>query len=155
MSSHHKLIDRALNLTVGDNSLEGVESTKFLGVTIHSNLKWDDHIKHLAASWYGTLGTLKKILYFTKYKLRKDLAESLVLSRLDFSDIVFYPLSENLLKKLQHIQFSAASFVTGHYGNSVNTLFKLGWLPMSERRDRGIYLKQHTKPCMMNIGPRI
>ena len=70
MSSHHKLIDRALNLTVGDNSLEGVESTKFLGVTIHSNLKWDDHIKHLAASWYGTLGTLKKILYFTKYKLR-------------------------------------------------------------------------------------
>ena len=100
MSSHHKLADCALNLTVGDNSLKRVESTKFLEVNIHSNLKWDDRIKHLAASCYGTLATLKKVKNFTNYKLRKHLTESLVLSRLDFSDIVFYPLSENLLKKL-------------------------------------------------------
>ena len=100
MSSHHKLADCALNLTVGDNSLKRVESTKLLGVNIHSNLKWDDRIKHLAASCYGTLATLKKVKNFTNYKLRKHLTESLVLSRLDFSDIVFYPLGENLLKKL-------------------------------------------------------
>ena len=56
MSSHHKLVDRALNFTVGDNSLERVESTKLLGVNIHSNLKWN---KHLAASCHGTLATLK------------------------------------------------------------------------------------------------
>ena len=89
MSSHHKLADCALNLTVGDNSLKRVESTKLLGVNIHSNLKWDDRIKHLAASCYGTLATLKKIKNFTNYRLRKHLSESLVLSRLDFSDIVF------------------------------------------------------------------
>ena len=74
-SSHHKLADRAPNLAVGDNSLERVESTKLLGVDIHSNLEWDDHIKHLAASCYGTLATLKKIKNFTNYKLRKHLAE--------------------------------------------------------------------------------
>ena len=151
MSSHHKLADCARNLTVGDNSLKRVESTKLLGVNIHSNLKWDDRIKHLAASCYGTLATLKKIKNFTNYRLRKHLSESLVLSRLDLSDIVFKPLSENLLKKLQHIQFSAAGFVTGHYVNFVNTLFKLARLPMNERWD----LKQYTKPCMMNIGPGI
>ena len=106
-----------------------------LEVNINSNLKWDDHIKHLAASCYGTLATLEKIKNFTNYKLRKHLSESLVLSRLGLSDVVFYPLTENLLKKLQRIQFSAASFVTGHYVNSVNTLFKLGWLPLSQRRD--------------------
>ena len=117
MSSHHKLADCALNFTVGDNSLERVESRKLLGV--NSNLKWDDRMKHLAASCYGTLATLKKVKNFTNYKLRKHLTESLVLSRLDFSDIVFYPLSKNLLKKLQHIQFSAASFVTGHHEYSI------------------------------------
>ena len=58
MSSHHKLADRALKLTVRDNSL--IESTKLHGVDIHSNLQWDNHIKHLAASCYGTLGTLEK-----------------------------------------------------------------------------------------------
>ena len=97
MSSHHKLADCALNFTVRDNSLERVESRKLLGVNVDSNLKWDDSMKHLAASCYGILATLKKVKNFTNYKLRKDLAESLVLSRLDFSDIVFYPLSENLL----------------------------------------------------------
>ena len=131
MSSHHKLADCALNLTVGDNSLKRVESTKLLGVNIHSNLKWDDRIKHLAASCYGTLATLKKVKNFTNYKLRKHLTELLVLSRLDFSDIVFYPLSENLLKKLSIFSFPlpALSRVT------MNTLFKLSLLPMSERRD--------------------
>ena len=119
MSSHHKLVDCALNFTVGDNSLKRVESTKSLGVNIHSNLKWDDRIKHLAASCYGTLATLKKVKNFTNYKLRKHLTESLVLSHLDFSGIVFYPLSKNLLKKLQHIQCSAASFVTGHHEYSI------------------------------------
>ena len=57
----------------------------------------------------------------------------------------------NLNESLTKLQFSAAGFVTGHYVNSVNTLFILGRLPMSERRD----LKQHTKPFMMNIGPGI
>ena len=33
MSSHHKLADCARNLTVGDNSLKRVESTKLLGLT--------------------------------------------------------------------------------------------------------------------------
>ena len=61
MSSHHKLADYVLNLTVGDNSLKRIESTKFLEVKINSNLKWDDRIKHLAASCYGTLATLKKL----------------------------------------------------------------------------------------------
>ena len=88
-SSHHKLADRALKLAVRENSLERVESTKLLGVDIHGNLKWDNHIKHLAASCYGTLATPKKIKNFTNYRLRKHLYESLVLSRLDFSDIVF------------------------------------------------------------------
>ena len=78
---------------------------------------------------------LRNIKNFNNCKLRKHLAELLVLSRLDFSDNVFYPLSENLLKKLQRNQFTAASFVTGHYVNSVNTLLKLGWLPMSECQD--------------------
>ena len=68
----------------------------------------------------------KKVKNFTIYRLRKHLAKLLVLWHLEFSDIVFYLLSENLLKKLQHIKFSAASFVTGHYVNPVKTLFKLG-----------------------------
>ena len=90
---------------------------------------------------------------FTPYKLRKHLAESLILSRLDFNDIIFYPLTERLINRLQRVQYSAASFVTGKYVNSVDSLFKLGWLPMRERRDWHL-LKAVHKALYSNTWPQ-
>ena len=46
-----------------------------------------------------------------------------------------FPLPQHLLKGLQSIPFAAASFVTGRYVNSFESLLKLGWLPVRERRD--------------------
>jgi hypothetical protein len=101
-------------------------------------------VKHLASTCYGTLANLRKIKNFTTFNLRKHLAESLIISRLDFSDIaVFYPLTEHLLKRLQRIQYSAASFVTGRYVNSIESILKLSWSPM--REGTGIFLKPHIR----------
>ena len=62
------------------------------------------------------------------------MAEQLILSKMDYGDLVFNPLPNYLLKKLPKIQFSAASFATGNYVNSTEDLLKLNWLPMYERR---------------------
>jgi hypothetical protein len=95
------------------------------------------------------------IFFFTTFTLRKHLAESLIISRLDFSDIVFYPLTEHLLNRLQRIQYSAASFVTGRYVNSIESILKLGWLPMRERRDWHILKAAHkalySSDCMASL----
>ena len=100
-------------------------------------LKWDDHVKYLASSCYGVQAALRKIKNFTNYHLifRKHLVECLVLSRLDFNDIIFYPITDCLLKRLQRIQFAAASFVFGRYVKNIDSILKLGWLPMKERRE--------------------
>ena len=76
------------------------------------NLLWDEHVKGLASScyMYTTLASLRKIKHFTPNKLRKHLAESPVLSKLDYCDTVMFPLPQHLLKRLQRIQFAAASF---------------------------------------------
>ena len=129
-ATHHNC---ALQLSVQRKDLDRVKSAKLLGVHLNENLKWDEHVKHLASSCYGTLACLRKIKKFTPYKLRKHLAESLILSRLDFNDIIFYPLTERLINRLQSVQYSATSFVTDKYVNSVDALFKLGWLPVRER----------------------
>ena len=60
------------------------------------------------------IGTLRKIKNFTPFSLREHLAESLVLSRLNYRDTVLP--SQHLLKRLQRIQYIAASFVTGRCG---------------------------------------
>lgn len=52
----------------------------------------------------GVLAALRKIKNFTNYHLRKHLVECLVLSRLDFNDIIFYPITDCLLKSASSLQ---------------------------------------------------
>ena len=68
------------------------------------------------------LDTLRKLKHFTDFNLRKRLAELLVLSRLDYCDSVFSPLPQYLLKRLQKIEFAAASFVYGRYVNGIGDI---------------------------------
>ena len=145
-----RIFNSLLGVSSGDETLrykplERVHSIKLLGVHMTDILKWDDHVKHLAPSCYGVLAAMRKIKNFTNYHLRKHLVECLVLSRLDFNDIIFYPITDCPLKRLQRIQFAAASFVFGRYVNNIDSILKLGRLPMKERL--------HTKLYTVMIGP--
>ena len=102
------------NIAVSGYKLKRIKSCKLLGVHINEHLKWDDHIKHTGYGCYATLSILRKLKYLAKYELRKQLAGTLILSKLDYADLVFYPLPKFLLRCLQRVQFAAASFVLGH-----------------------------------------
>ena len=98
--------------------------TRLLGVKFQENLKWNDHAKDITNASYGVLCTLPKLKHFTYFHLSKRLANSLVLSRLDYCDSVCSPLPAYLLKRLQKIEFAAASFVYGRYVNDIEVTFK-------------------------------
>ena len=55
-------------------------------------------MKDIANSSYGVLPTLRKLKHFTDLHLRKRIADSLVLSRLDYCDSVRGRRDLNLLK---------------------------------------------------------
>ena len=153
MSFYHSLAERPIHLSVGDKPLERVHSIKLLGVHMTDTLKWDDHVKHLFSSCYRVLAALRKIKNFTNYHLRKHLGECLVLSRLEFNDIIFYPITDCLLKRLQRIQFAAASFVFGRYVNNIDSILKLGCLPMNGRSEWHV-LKAAHKAINSHDWPR-
>ena len=48
---------------LGNTSLEWVEETKYLGVTIQTNLKFDKHIEHKTRLTSRALGMVKFTLY--------------------------------------------------------------------------------------------
>ena len=81
----------------------------------------------------GKLSVLKKLKKFTTFKPRKQLAESLILSKIDFEDHVYSPSTIAQVNKLQRLQKAAASFVFGKYV-STKDILKLSWLPVEERR---------------------
>ena len=66
-----------------------------------------------------------------------------MLSRLYFNDIIFHPITDCLLKRLQHVQFAAASFVFGRYVNNIDSILKVGWLHMKERREWHVLKATH------------
>ena len=135
MSRVHGLDTNRPLVSISSNILEYVEVCKLLGVHFHENLKWDEQVKAICKSCYGTIRILKKIKNFVDFKLRKQLVESLVLSKLNYCDTVFYPLPDFLLKRLQRLQFAAASFILGCYVNTTAVILKLAWLPLKELGD--------------------
>ena len=67
-------------------------------------------------------------------KTRKHLAEALIISKIDYGNIIYSNASQNSLIRLQKLLKVTCSFVNGRYSNSLDAIL-LGWLPFSERID--------------------
>ena len=119
------MLELSWKLEISNRQLERVSKTKLLKVKFQGNLKWNNHVKDIAIASYGVLRTLQKLKHFTDFHLLKRLAESLVLSRLNYYDSVYSPLPGYLLKRLQKTEFAAASFVYGRYVNDIGDILKL------------------------------
>ena len=112
--------------------MERVSETKLLGIDFDEHLTWNKHIKKVISSCHYTLSTLCKLKNFT-FELRQQLAESLILSKTNFNDFVYHPITKEQTKKFQTVQLAAASFVHNKYVN-MEDIINLKWLPIEEQR---------------------
>jgi hypothetical protein len=101
---------------------------------IHEHLKWEENVKNIASSCYSTLATLRKLKNSLPFKIRKNLVQALVLSKLYYNDVIYHSLPEYLQKRLQRVQKAAAGFVLGKFARSADVL-SLNWLPIKEQRE--------------------
>ena len=127
--------------SVGGQAIEKVKKFK-LGNLDYLKLKWSDHVKHVLSSCYAVLSTLRKIRNLAQPHVKKQLAECLVLSQLQFNDIICFPLPIYLQKRIQKVQNSAASFVVNRYATEEDVL-KLGWLTTKERTELNLLRATH------------
>ena len=92
---------------------------------------WNKHINEVLKSCYGVLRTLKSFKRFTPFKVRKALAEALILSRINYCNVVYGQLPAYLQNRLQRVQNCAAGYVLGRYA-SLSDNISLSWLPVVE-----------------------
>ena len=137
-----------MNISITSKTLDVNESNKLLGVYFTNILTWNKQVHEQSSSCYASLAVLRKLSNIAPFHLRKQLAETLILSKLDYCDIVFHPLPDNQLKRLQRVQCAAASFVTRKCSNQESVL-KLGWLPLEERRDWHLATATFNTPWSM------
>ena len=125
MTNYHSLrTPGTINISLNNNkNLEMLETYKLLGVQFGNTLRWEKHVSSCCAS----LAILRKLRNMAPFQIGKQLAESQILSKLDYCDVVYYDLPTKLLKRLQRVQSSAACFITGKFSREEDVLNWVGF----------------------------
>ena len=131
MARYHSLEERKLPIACDDTPPKRISCTKLLGVYVDQHLTWKTHVDHVLSSSYGTLSVKRRLKNLASFHVRKHLAESLVLSKVNYACSVFHPLPAFQMKRLQRIQNACAGFVTRRFAG-VEDVIKLNWLPVNK-----------------------
>ena len=134
LSRAHNLPQYGTKFTSNDQPLERVETFKILGVKFNQHLSWKDQITSVTKSCFATLKSLNLLKGSASWSLRKSLAESLILSKLKYGNVLLADIPKYELKRLQKVQNAAAGFVLRRHAN-VNDVLSLNWLPIVESID--------------------
>ena len=74
--------------TLKGTDLENVESIKYLGVTITSDLRWNTYVSNVCTKANRTLGFLRRDLYYCPQEVKEAAYEGLVRPVLDYGSSV-------------------------------------------------------------------
>ena len=106
------------------------------------HLTWKTHVDHVLNASYATLSVLRRLKNLAPFHVRKHLAESLVLSKVNYACSVFHPLPAFQMKLLQRLRNVCAGFVTRRF-TGVEDIVKLNWLPVNKNVELNILKSAH------------
>ena len=92
MSRAYGLETSSLDLMVDGKRLERVSNFRLLGTQVNQHLNWKEEINLKISSCYATLALIRKLKHLTHVHVPKQLAECLILSKIDYNDIVSHPI---------------------------------------------------------------
>ena len=124
--------------TMEHTSLESVQHTKYLGVMISDDLRWNRHVADITGRANKLLKLLRRNLSICDRKVKEAAYLGLVRPLLEYANQAWDPHTDNLSNEIKKIQRRTAHFVTSDYQNyeldSVTTLLKdLGWKSVKEQ----------------------
>ena len=143
LSQRHDLSSVITDFQSGDQKIEKVNNFKVLGIRFNEHLDWTEHINSIARCCYATLRTLKLFKNIASYYQRKTLAEALILSKINYGNILLSDAPKYQLNRLQKVQNAAAGFVLKRHA-AIKDVIKLNWLPIVESIDLSLAKAAHN-----------
>ena len=125
-----------VDLNIQGQHIERVSQTKYLGVTIDSNITWSKHIETMYKRLSSKIGILRRIRHCVPKYCLVTIYNSFILPLFDYCDIIFDSADKKHLDKLQILQNRSARIILGaHRLSHREDMFKkLGWLSLQNRR---------------------
>ena len=119
------------------HTLSTVPTAKYLGVTLHHRMDWDDHVNSLCSKANSALGFLRRNLKVSSSSIRERAYKAFVRPLLEYAPSVWDPYEEKHMTAIEKVQRRAARYVLNRYHNRssvTNMLELLQWRPLQERR---------------------
>jgi hypothetical protein len=110
-------------------------SVRNLGIIFDKNLTFADHITQLSRTCYMHIRDLRRLRPMLDYKTACTIATSIVHSKLDYCNSLFYNIDSFQIKRLQTIQNALARAVTKtpKHHHITPVLKSLHWLKVPQR----------------------
>ena len=138
MAQYHQLDNfNKVNIKCNNKNIERVKKYKLLGIMFDEHFELHSHVNKILKDGYSTLRTVKLLKSYLPYYLRKQFCESLLLSKLDYCNILFKTLPQYQKNRMEKLLQSCAGFVKCTYGCK-NDVIDLKWLLLEERIDSSI-----------------
>ncbi|KAI8516955.1 hypothetical protein Bbelb_055360 [Branchiostoma belcheri] len=117
--------------------LNKVSTTRYLGVTISSNLTWGSHVDAVSSKANKTLGMLRRCLRITSTAAKERAYMALVRPQVEYACSVWDPHTQDQVGRIEMVQRRAARYVTNNFHRTssvTDMLDKLGWQTLESRR---------------------
>ena len=105
----HILFDYSLH----NQTLENVQSAKYLGLSISDNMDWGQHISEISSKATKTLGFFRKNWAFATKSTKEVAYKTLVRPKLEYAAPIWSPYSKLQINQLEKVQRTAARWTTG------------------------------------------
>ena len=123
--------------TIHGQTLDAVDSTKYLGVYIHRTLSWNNHVDTATRKANATCAFLHRNLNRCSKETKEMAYNSLVRPMVEYSSTVWDPHTQRNIYKLEMVQRRAARFVLRDYSRTSSVtqmLLSLNWTSLYQRR---------------------
>ena len=133
-SSRKSNDDKSFLIRSKGKSIQQEPTAKLLGVTFDQHLTLDEQTNIIINSNYNILRIYKTFKWFIPWNARKILAESLIISRINYCIVVHSQIPKLIHIRSQPLQNFAAEYVLGKYANALD-LINLNQLPVTENTE--------------------
>ena len=127
---------------------------KYLGALLDSELNLKKQVTTICAKAMNSINRIKLIGNSLSKEVCQTTVQALVISHLDYANVILIDLPDITIKKLQRVQNIGARLVLGNESNeesSKENLKKLHWLPIKYRIEFKIICLVHK--CIQNQAP--
>ena len=135
---HHKQI--LFDYSLHNQTLENVQSAKYLGITISDNMDWGQHISEISSKATKTLGFLRRNLAFAPQSTKEVAYKALVRPKLEYAAPIRSPYSKLQINQVEKVQTCRRWRNTSSVSEMLG---ELEWPSLEARGDRSSLLLFH------------